>query len=72
MAPKKVKSESSSVMKRQRPTTGLKKEIISKYENGVCVSDLAWSTTCRSRQSQPSERIRNKSEELMLLKELIL
>ena len=40
MAPKKVKSESSSVVKRQRPTIGLKKEMISKHKNGVRVSDL--------------------------------
>ena len=40
MAPKKVKSESSSVVKRQRPTIGLKKEMIFKHKNGVHVSDL--------------------------------
>ena len=38
MAPKKVKSESSSVVKRQKPTIGLKKKIIPKHENGVHVS----------------------------------
>jgi len=43
MAPKKIKCDSSSahVVKRQRPTIELKKEIISKFERGIHVSELA-------------------------------
>lgn len=43
MAPKKIKRDSSGVpvVKRQQPTIEFKREIISKFERGMRVSDLA-------------------------------